>query len=61
MLRILRVVRWFCRLTDLTLDHVIDNRQTALSENKEVSLRSKMVFCIIASGSKQKVVVVDGT
>ena len=52
---ILEVARWSCRLTDLTLAHVIDNRQTALSGNREVFLNVQDVSCIITSGSKQKV------
>lgn len=57
---ILEVARWSCRLTDLTLAHVIDNRQTALSGNRAVSLSVQDVFCIFTSGSKQKVEA-DGT
>lgn len=57
---ILAVARCSCRLTDLTLAHVRDNRQTALSGNKEVSLSVQGGFCIITGGSKQKVEA-DGT
>lgn len=43
----LGVARWSCRLADLTLAHVIDNRQTAASGNGEVFLRVQDVSCII--------------
>lgn len=52
---ILEVARWSCRLTDLTLAHVIDNRQTALSGNREVFLGVQDISCITTSGRKEKV------
>lgn len=52
---ILEVARQPCRRTDLPLARVIDNRQTALSGNREVSLSVQDLSCMITSGSKEKV------